>query len=220
MRKFLFLLPILAFCAGFFGTRYRPLIQSIQGIQGLHGGPKATVHFSPIQYPLLNRFFTLVIVGHNNGAYLAKTLASVDDQSYENFRVIYIDDASNDGSYELARDLIFDSERMAQYTIVRNDERLGLDASFEKVLTDISDEEIVLKLKDGEWLAHEWVLQELNRYYADPDLWSTDGGAALFPSLERTGNLPTSYASLLKKKQSSAGHSQHLPEILTLRAQE
>ncbi len=39
-------------------------------------------------------------------------------------------------------------------------------------------------LEGEDSLAHEWVLQRLNAYYADPDLWLTFGQYRDFPSYE------------------------------------
>src|SRR5579872_2806703 len=88
--------------------------------------PLASKPFEPASFALTNRPFTVVIVGVNNGASIEKTISSVFSQNYENYRVIYIDDASDDGSYDLARDLIYASDKLAQVTLVHNDERLGI----------------------------------------------------------------------------------------------
>lgn len=127
--------------------------------------------FLPASYVLKNRPFTIVIVGHNNGATVEKTLASVFSQNYENYRLIYIDDASDNGSFDLARDLVYESQHLPQVTLVRNEERLGNLANIFRAVQTCQDDEIVVVLQGEDWLAHEWVLQRLNAYYADPDLW-------------------------------------------------
>jgi glycosyltransferase involved in cell wall biosynthesis len=172
--------------------------------------------FAPVPFTLKNLSFTVVIVGQNNGANVAKTLSSVFSQCYENYRVIYIDDASDDGSYDLARDLIYDSSHLGQVTLVRNEERLGHLANIYRAVQICKDEEIVVILQGEDWLAHEWVLQRLNAYYADPDLWLTYGQYRDFPTYElgicqeckemnfrlqpfQTSHLKTFYAALFKK---------------------
>jgi glycosyltransferase involved in cell wall biosynthesis len=130
-----------------------------------------SLSFLPASYVLKNRPFAIVVVGYNNGATVEKTLTSVFSQNYENYRLIYIDDASDNGSYDLARDLVYESGHLAQTTLIRNEQRFGNLASIFKAVQICQDDEIVVVLQGEDWLAHEWVLQRLNAYYADPDLW-------------------------------------------------
>src|SRR5260221_43012 len=74
--------------------------------------------FKPTEFALKNHPFTIVVVGVNNGANVAKTLTSVFAQNYEKYKVIYIDDASDDGSFDLARDIVYDSDHLPQVTLV------------------------------------------------------------------------------------------------------
>ncbi|MBS0625726.1 MAG: glycosyltransferase family 2 protein [Verrucomicrobia bacterium] len=138
-------------------------------------------HFYPTDYPLENRPFAILVVGYNNGASVEKTLRSIFSQHYDNYRLIYVDDASTDGSFSLARDLIYNSGQIGRTTFVRNEERLGELASWSQAIRRCPDQEIVVLVGGDDWLAHEWVLNRLNEYYADPDLWLTYGQSREFP---------------------------------------
>ena len=137
--------------------------------------------FLPTLYPLTNRFFTIVIVGYNNGAYLEKTLRSAFFQNYSDYRIVYIDDASTDGSFDLARDLIYASDQMLRTTLVQNEQRLGVLENLARAVETCQDHEIVVVLGGEDWLAHEWVLQRLNQYYENPDLWMSYGQYREYP---------------------------------------
>lgn len=181
MKKFVlfFLLLCTVFSGAFYAARFldkKALVASKK--------EEAKPKFTPSSFPLVNHPFTVVIVGLNNGAWVGKTLASVFSQNYENYRVIYIDDASDDGSYDLARDLIYESRHLGRVTLVRNEERLGALANVLRAVQTCSDEEIVVIVNGEDWLAHEWVLQRLNAYYADPDLWITYGQYRDFPTYQ------------------------------------
>lgn len=216
-RLFLFFfLLAFAFGIGFAASRWDPFKQEQESVESLLGQ-----QFPPIPHTLRDHFFTIIVSGHNNGGSVQKTLNSLFFQKYENFRIIYIDDASDDGSFELARDLIFDSERMHLVSIVHNEERLGELGSLAKAIQTCPDDEIVVIVGGDDWLAHEWVLEKLNQYYADPDLWLTYGQSIDFPSFSRgnsrafakaevdengfrshpfiSSHLKTFYASLFKK---------------------
>ena len=138
--------------------------------------------FSPAAFPLHNRSFVIFISGFNNGAFVEKTLRSVFSQVYDNYRVIYIDDASTDGSFEVARDLISQSPQAARAAFVHNEQRIGFLANLIRAASVCQDQEILVILNGEDWLAHEWVLSRLNQYYADPDLWLTYGQYREFPT--------------------------------------
>ncbi len=150
----------------------------------------------PAPYALENRPFAILIVGFNNGAVVGKTLRSVFSQNYENYRAIYIDDASDDGSFELARDLIYESGHMGQVTFVHNEQRLGMLANLSRAVELLSDEEIAVVLHGEDWLAHEWVLQRLNAYYASSDVWMTFGQSRDFPTYQLGSARPYKEASV------------------------
>jgi hypothetical protein len=73
---------------------------------------------------------------------------------------------------------------LLQATLVRNEERLGVLANIFRAVQTLADDEIVVILQGEDWLAHEWVLQRLNSYYANPDLWLTFGQYKDFPTYQ------------------------------------
>lgn len=214
MRKSFFFLLILAIVFAGSYTAAPKLGEILKAKQSAIAAPKEK--FKPSSFPIQNHPFAIVVIGHNNGAYVAKTLASVFSQNYENYRLIYIDDASNDGSFDLARDLLYESNHLGQVTLVPNEKKLGVLANMVRAVETCKNEEIVVVLHGEDWLAHEWVLQRLNSYYADPDLWLTYGQYREFPSYQVgvcreysepkfrslpffASHLKTFYAALFKK---------------------
>lgn len=216
MKAFFFLFFLCAAFAGSFtAARYYQAHKPHSELK-----KQTSVSFQAAPFAAKNRPFTIVITGMNNGASVAKTLNSVFNQNYDNFRVIYVDDASDDGSFDLVRDLVLDSPRLGQVNLVQNEKRLGPLANLYRAVQTCSAEEIVVVLNGEDWLAHEWVLQRLNAYYADPDLWLTYGQYCDFPTYQlgncremkegKVRNLPflashlkTFYAGLFKKVKES-----------------
>lgn len=166
-----------------------------------------TFSFSPAAHPIENRPFAVIVVSRNHGADIEKTLSSIFFQNYENYRLIYIDDASDDGSFDLARDCIFDSPAFAKTTIIQNETPEGPLASLFQAIQNCEKNEIVLYLQPGDFLAHEWVLQRLNSYYADPNLWLAWAKSLCFPNYEEgkgyDQTLHSFYAALFHKIQKS-----------------
>jgi hypothetical protein len=174
--------------------------------------------FAPTPYPLMDHPFVLVVLGRNNGAFVEKTLRSIVAQKYEAYRVIYIDDASEDGSFGLAEEIVSGSGEAGRFTLVKNEERLGSAANVFRAVQECADAEIVVVLEESGWLAHEWVLSRLNQSYAHPDLWITYGQYQEYPGYQmgktrlmddgksplralpcEALHLKTFYASLFKK---------------------
>jgi len=135
--------------------------------------------FSASIYPMINHSFVILIVGYNNGAWVEKTLESACRQNYSNFRIVYIDDGSEDGSFELVKDL---AQENSLVTLVHNEKKLGVLANYLQAISSFEPDDIVVVLKGEDWLAHEWVLSRLNQYYANPDLWITYGQSRLYPT--------------------------------------
>ena len=164
--------------------------------------------FVPAAFPLERRSFVVFIYGYNNGAFVEKTLRSVFSQAYDAYRVIYIDDASADGSFEAASDVIYMSGQMLRVSAVRNETRLGQLANLVHAVEACREDEIVIVLNGEDWLAHEWVLSSLNQYYADPDLWLTYGQYCEFPSYKTGGarNYRKSEWDGLREAPFAAGH--------------
>jgi len=183
---------------------------------------KTTPRFLPTSYPMKNHSFTVVMIGRNNGAWLEKALRSVFSQNYENFRMIYVDNGSSDGSFELARDLIYDMKNLIPTEVIQNQNPIGILENLTRAIQTCSDQEIIVFVDGNDWLAHEWVLQKLNQYYANPNLWLTCGQFRTYPQFNlgeisldlrqikelryhpfESFQLQTFYASLFKKIRQS-----------------
>lgn len=228
-RIFLFLFSLLIFfLLGFGFALLKPQAEAI-----LARTKQPQTHFQPTNYPLRNHPFAIVIVGRNNGAFLDKTLRSALTQNYENYRVIYIDDASDDGSFSLARDLIYDSGSSHRVHLIQNERRAGGIGNLAQAINVCDDEEIVVVLGGEDFLAHEWTLQRLNQYFANPDLWMALGQYMKFPTFDLGAKEPylefdlrnqpsrfsfsqlkVFYASLFKKIETSdlIYHGEFMPD--------
>ena len=179
--------------------------------------------FRPADYPGESRSFVIFICAYNNGAFIEKTLRSVFSQLYDNYRLIYIDDGSTDGSFELARDCINRSGYASRAAFVHNEQRSGVLANLSRAVQVCKDQEIIVVLHGQDWIAHQWVLHRLNEYYADLDLWLTFGQYREFPTYRMgiarnyqlsewktirqspfmANHLPTFYAALFKRIRES-----------------
>ncbi len=129
--------------------------------------------------------FVFVIPSYNNEAICERTLRSCFEQNYSNYRVIYIDDASTDKTYEKVKAFIQKENQEKRCTLIRNEKNLGGMENLYRAIHSCLDHEIVITLDGDDWLAHDWVLEKLNACYANPDIWLAYGSYMSYPAYTR-----------------------------------
>ena len=128
--------------------------------------------------------FKIVIPSYNNSEWCEYNIASILNQSYTNYEVLYIDDASTDDTYNKVSNLVGD---LSNWKIIRNQVNMkrGFNISpyNENLKTFLTDDEDILVFVDGDdWLADSEVLFNLNQYYTLHKPWMTYGGMYCYPS--------------------------------------
>jgi len=126
--------------------------------------------------------FVIVISAHNNTTYCEKSLFSALTQHYENFRILYIDDASTDDSFAKVSLMASQSPRSNKISFIRNKEAKGTLACLYEAVHACKDHEIVLLVDGSDFLAHENVLRKLAKVYSKPSVWMTYGNFLDYPS--------------------------------------
>jgi glycosyltransferase involved in cell wall biosynthesis len=118
----------------------------------------------------------VLITAYNNAAWVRQTLDSVCTQQYHNFRIIYIDDASTDGSAQQAQEYLASVPVAIPVTFIRNKTRMRkLYNVYHAIHSGTADHEIIFMLDGDDWLAHDHVLSHINQLYQNPDVWITYG---------------------------------------------
>lgn len=128
----------------------------------------------------------VIIPSYNNSDWYLPNLRSVLEQNYKNFRVIYIDDHSNDGTGELVESYLEIHDTEKRVTLIQNPERIGALENIYNAVWQCNPSEIIVTVDGDDWLPDGNVLQFLNQMYSDPDVWMTYGQYKLFPN-EMTG---------------------------------
>lgn len=176
-------------------------------------------NFPPIG---IEKPFVFVIPSYNNAEWCEKNLRSVFEQNYDNYRVIYIDDSSTDGTDVKVKNFILENKKEEKVQFLHNEKNLGAMANLFQAVHSCKNDEIVVVLDGDDWLAHENVLSKLNEVYADSSVWMTYGSYVEYLSYAKgscarpipegvirknsirkykwtTSHLRTFYASLFKK---------------------
>lgn len=128
-----------------------------------------------------NKSFVIITASYKNADWYKRNLDSLFHQNYHNYRIIYVDDASPDGTGQLVQDYIHECGQEQKVTLIRNKERLGAVANIYNAAHMCKPDEIILIVDGDDWLAHDNVLNRLNEIYQDPNVWATYGQFMWFP---------------------------------------
>lgn len=154
-----------------------------------------------VRYPVTDKKpLVVVIASYNNVDFCKKNLQSVFNQTYDNYRVIYIDDCSKDGTFEKVKSLVEKSGLSDRFTLIRNPVRRRKMPNLYEAFQSCKDNEIIVCLDGDDWFAHDNVLQQYNEIYQNPDIWLTYGSAIFYPTYHRTIGAPLSDKELKHQK--------------------
>ena len=123
----------------------------------------------------LEKPIVVVIPSYNNAKWLEKNLDSVFMQKYNNYRVIYINDASKDNTKKLFEKYIKENNLENLVTFINNPTNRGILANHYTAVHMCQDHEIIVHLDSDDWFKHEEVFQKINCIYQDPNVWLTYG---------------------------------------------
>ena len=136
--------------------------------------PPRTIHY---EKPMV-----VIVPSYNNSPYCKRNLRSIFDQKYDNFRVIYIDDASKDDTYDQVKQVLSTVRGDIPVSFIHNDVNRGALANLYNAIHSCHDDEIVITVDGDDHLAHEYVLEKLNRIYSNEAVWMTYGNFLNYPT--------------------------------------
>jgi glycosyltransferase involved in cell wall biosynthesis len=144
--------------------------------------------------------FCIVISSYNNIKYASQNLNSIFKQNYNNWRIKYFDDSSDDGMSELVSQIKLDSGLSDnKFLLVRHPKRLR-SASYniyEAAHNFCSNEEVMVLVDGDDMLATDDVLKKLAQVYKDNKIWLTYGSFIQIPS----GDLDSCCNNIINKKK-------------------
>lgn len=153
---------------------------------------------------------------YNPGEFLEQCVASLVTQKYDNFKMIFVDDASTDGAYDR---LPIDDSRAI---IIKNETRkTALENLHNAIMNHCQPDDIVALLDGDDWFPNKKVLSYVNDFYNQNDCWImygqsswTDGrrGFASVYSQEEFSNLRKSPFRVSHLRTFRAGLYQKIQE--------
>jgi FkbM family methyltransferase len=102
----------------------------------------------------------------NSKDYIENNILSVAQQDYDNYLHVLIDDASEDGSYDIARATIdnLPSSLQSKFRLIKNEKNVGAIANQIKGISHASPDDIVVLLDGDDWLKNN---NSIFHYYND-----------------------------------------------------
>ncbi len=125
--------------------------------------------------PSYEKPLVVVIPSYNNSNWYEWNLDSVFSQRYQNYRVIYIDDASSDGTGELVQKYLQKSDQKHRVTFFQNYVNKRKLHNMYRAIHSCTDDEIIVELDGDDAFAHQDVLARINKEYQNPNIWLTYG---------------------------------------------
>ena len=137
----------------------------------------------------------IIVPSYNNEEWVEYNLASILNQTYTNYKVVYIDDASTDSTYEKVKEIVGE---LPNWNVIKNSENKGATYNyFHNLNSYVEDpEEIIIHLDGDDWLYDETVLEKLNNFYNEKDCWMTYGGFVVWNGPEEESTLPYPQSTL------------------------
>jgi len=144
--------------------------------------------FSP-DFWAQDRPMVLVVTSYNNAQWYKKNLDAVFSQEYSNYRVIYVDDASPDGTGDLVEQYIAQRGLEDKVTLIKNEKRMFKMYNFYHAVHECCDDDEIVFDHDGDdWFCRNDALSIINEAYEDSNVWLTYGSYKDFPRGKRGDN--------------------------------
>lgn len=149
--------------------------------------------------------FVIIITSHNDNPYVERNLRSVFEQQYSNFRILFIDNASQDGSMKTAMELTHDFPGKEKITFVSNATMQSPLYHLFYAIQSCDDDEIVILLDGKNWLSTPYVLSELDFHYQSESVWMAFGQEILYPEYNKGRERASFFRSLRAGQARSYG---------------
>ncbi len=139
--------------------------------------------YSSQEQALPEKPIVVVIASYKNADWYKRNLDSVFEQNYNNYRIVYVDDCSPDGTGNLVESYVTQKDQWHRFTLIKNKKRrLKMANTYMAYHEHCKDEEIVVELDGDDWTSHKNVLANINKIYSTRDVWMTYGHFMEWPT--------------------------------------
>ncbi len=129
----------------------------------------------------MRNHFTVFVPSYNAKKWVKSNLSSIFNQKYDNYDLFYVDDCSDDGTYEECLEFFKNNDFNGKNKkIVKNSFNKGKMYNICAANEEFREDTIVVVVDGDDWLYDEHVLSKLNDYYTD-QVWMTNGSYVIVP---------------------------------------
>ncbi|MCB1107149.1 MAG: glycosyltransferase family 2 protein [Chlamydiia bacterium] len=149
-----------------------------------------------------DKSFTFIVLTSNNISTIDQNIDSILSQNYSNFRVVYIDQGSTDGTLQQIEEALKGNKQTMSLFVC--DKESEVYEKYYHFVSHCNDDEVIIHLYGTDWLAHSEVLSCLSQSYMNPDVWLTYGQYVDHSSYQRGDLDPKPKKTLYKKRVQKA----------------
>jgi glycosyltransferase involved in cell wall biosynthesis len=146
------------------------------------------VEMAPVHSSETEKSIVVVIPSYNNKKWYKKNLSTLFKQNYTNYKVIYLDDCSSDGTGKLVENFVKKLKQGHRFQLVKNSQRHGALQNLYTAIHSCADDDIVITYDGDDWFPNNNVLNIINDAYQSDDVWLTYGTYVGFPDRKTSGH--------------------------------
>ena len=149
-----------------------------------------------------NLSFVFIIPSYNNEHIIEKNLQLIFDQTYTNWKIIYINDCSTDKTHEKFEELTENYKDKIMY--INNKEKLGQGFNRYRAYNMCHDNDFCVLLDGDDWLANNYVLKYLTTFIPYHNVEMTYGNFKYFENnvVDDELRCPGDYSEEIRKNKS------------------
>jgi len=134
--------------------------------------------------------FVIITTVYNLKDWLPMNINMMKYQNFDNWHCVYIDDWSDDGSYEY---LVEELDNDSRFTILRTEhpksrQGAGFLSAIDHIQNELDDNDVIVEVDGDDWLSSVFVLDYLNRVYQNENIWMSYGQYQIYPTGQLGGH--------------------------------
>ena len=160
----------------------------------------------------MNNKIKIITPFYNPGDFLDYCVNSIITQKYDNYRVIFVDDCSTDGSF----DKLPVGHKNA-HVIKNGTRKTALENLHNAIMDHCRPDDIVVLVDGDDWLSSKKALSYINEFYNEHNCWMMYGQASWTNGMKGIAR-PFPNEEHIKKLRTEVGAFHYISHIRTFRA--
>jgi len=124
--------------------------------------------------------FVIIIPSYNNEKWAKRNLECIKNQTYPNYRVIYINDYSTDNTKQIVESFIEKNNLHQKFKLINNTQRRFKLENIYNAISSCNDNEVIIIVDGDDFLTNKNSLNIINQTYNNPNIWTTYGNFAIW----------------------------------------